>query len=584
MLYLAEVIRKTRVIGGGKAEFRLLACQRTEQSWSAVPGEEIISAPDDVSYSAGVLVLVDLSAAKQVQRHTEAGRQIVSILQNFSRLQEKSKNQEEEIEQWKQSLTYQSQELNRREMEMEARQEQLEQLEEDFEKLDQQRQEIETAQADLNRLREEYERKSQDLEGAWAQLQGAENRLEERQCELQQASVLDERQAQQIQDLLGRISGAVLPTETIQEQLHASFELIAHQQGFLGQHWQNLEQYRGSAHQLQAEVDRQTQDLHDRWQTWHQACNALTQTRAELQVKQQALQFKQDSAQALATRLQAQDALYQQIAQLSGTSDKTNLEALENMPLEELQNMAKALEQDLEKLSGFVHSQEEELGLQQEDIDTLRNRIQQASQYDRLRMETELADEQDRYQMLNQTLVGQRRNLLERQTILKQHQNVLSRRQGYSTCNEEGGVDLTPVLVQVDQLRQQFSQELQTLKQEIQGLQVAIQQIQPSIEQETRQIDSQRDDLHQSDQQMRCQIAAAAELRGQVNLYQDTLQPMQDHLNGLKHKAEAIASVMAQFQEASGYQLQAVHEMQTTVQQLTHSQSINTQVHELAMS
>lgn len=579
MLYLAEVIRKTRVIGGGKAEFRLLACQRTELSWSAVPGEEIIPALDDVSYGAGVLVLLDLSATKQIQRHAEAGRQLVSILQNFSRLQEKSKNQEEEIEQWKQSLTYQSQELNRREMEMESRQEQLEQLEEDFEKLEQQRQEIETAQEDLNRLREEYERKSQELEGAWAQLRGAENRLEERQSELQQASVLDDRQAQHLQNLLNRISGAVAPTELIHEQLHASFISIDQQQDLLGQHWHNLEQYRKSAQQLQFEVDRQTQELYDRWQSWHQAFNALAQTRAELQAKQQALQLKQDSAHLLATKLQVQEALYQQVAQLSGASDKTNLEALRNMPLNELQSIVRELEQDLEKLSRFVHSQEEELSLQQEEIDNLGRQIQQASEYDRLRLETELADEQDRYQMLNQTLVGQRRNLLERQTILKQHQSVLSRRQGYSVHDNGTTVDLMPILAHLDQLRQQSTQELQTLEQEIQTLQAAVQQSQPPIEQEIVQLDQQRDELHQLDQQVRAQSTAAAELWGRVNVYQESLQPIQDHLNDLKHKAETIASTMTQFQEASGYQLQAVNEMQSTIQQLT-----NAQIPELAVS
>ena len=171
MLYLAEVQKKTRTFGGSKAEFKLLACQRAEHSWSAV-GDEIISAPDDVPYNSGALVLVELSGSRNVQRYTEAGKQLVSILQNFSRLQEKFKTQEEEIEQWKQSLTYQSQELNRREMEMEARQEQIQNVEADFEKLDQERQEIETLRHEVTQLQEEFNRKKQDLEGAWAQLNG----------------------------------------------------------------------------------------------------------------------------------------------------------------------------------------------------------------------------------------------------------------------------------------------------------------------------------------------------------------------------------------------------------------------------
>ena len=93
------------------------------------------------------------------------------------------------------------------------------------------------------------------------------------------------------------------------------------------------------------------------------------------------------------------------------------------------------------------------------------------------------------------------------------------------------------------------------------------------------QLEQQRDELHQLDQQVRSQAAAAAELWGRVNIYQESLQPIQDNLNDLKHKAETIASAMTQFQEASGYQLQAVSEMQITIQQLT-----NAQIHELAVS
>ncbi|GAB4378798.1 MAG: pilus motility taxis protein HmpF [Elainellaceae cyanobacterium] len=579
MLYLAEVIRKARVIGGGKAEFRLLACQRNELSWSAIPGEEIIPAPDDVTYSTGILVLVDLSATKQVQRHAEAGRQLVSILQNFSRLHEKAKTQEEEIEQWKQSLTYQSQELNRREMEMEARQEQLQQMEEEFERLDQQRQEIESAQEELTRLQQEYERKNQDLEGAWAQIRGAEAKLEERQSELQQASVLDEGQAQHLQELLSRISGAVTPTESIREQLHLTFDLIAQQQNGINHHWQNLEQYQSSAQQLQTEVEQQTQELHNRWQGWHQVFDGLAQVRAELQVKQGNLKLKQDHARTVSIQLQYQQALHQQVMELLGTPSKVDLEVLGTMPLEELQTVAQELERDLEKLSRFVNNQEEELALQQEAIDDLHKQIQQASEYDRLRLETELADEQDRYQMLNETLVGQRRNLHERQSVLKHHQNVLARRQGHPVCEGEIAVDLAPILTQVDQRRQQLGEELQELEQQIQQLQESVQQLQHTVDQDSSRLEAERDELRQFDQQLRSQTAAAAELWGRVNVYRETLQPIQDNLNELKQKTEAIASVMTQFQEASDYQLQALHEMQDTVLQLT-----TLPTHELAAS
>jgi chromosome segregation ATPase len=570
VLYLAEVLRKARVIGGGRAELKLLACQRSELSWSAVMGEEIIPAPDDLNYGAGTLVMVELSAGKQVQRYAEAGRQLVSILQNFSRLQEKAKTQEEEIEQWKQSLTYQSQELNRREMEIEAAQEQLQQIEEDFERLEQQKGEIETAQAEVNRLREEFERKTQELEGAWAQLRGETMRLEERQAELQQQTVLDEGQARNFQELLDRLTASVLSPEPFQAQLNGAFEVITQQQDTLNGYWQSLEAQQSMAQQLQGEVDQQAQTLQERWGIWHQAQVALEQARTEFEVKQSQLRAKQENAQQLTTQIQAQLALYQDLTQLAEGSTKIDLQALEQMSLEELQTTVTELENDLEKLSRFVSSQEEELVLQQQAIDELRVQIQQASEYDRLQLETELADEQDRYQMLNETLVGQRRNLQERAATLRHHQTVLAKRQGYPPPEDQPrAIDVDPILVQIDQARRQAVAQLQGLEQEIQMLQRAVATAQQSMSQQEAAQVANWNELQQLDQQIRSQIARAAELQGTVKTYQAVLQPVQDHLNQLKHQTETAATTVSQFQAGSTFQQQILLELRQTVQQLT---------------
>ncbi len=572
MLYLAEVLRKARVIGGGRAELKLIACQRSELSWTAVPGEEIIPAPDDLSYGTGALVMVELSAGKQVQRYSEAGRQLVTILQNFSRFHEKAKTQEEEIEQWKQSLTYQSQELNRREMEIEAAQEQLQQIDEDLERLEQQRQEIEAAQAEVNQLREEYERRSQELEGAWAQVRGEACRLEERHSELQQMTVLDEAQAAQFRNLLDQIATAVGPTELIQTQLNHTFEVITQQQGSLNEHWQLLEQQRASAQQLQVEVDQQVQGFQERWSAWQQAQATVDQVRIDLEVKQTQLQLKQEYAQTLTSQIQAQESLYQGIAQLSDGVDRSALQGLEEMPLETLQSTVADLEKDLGKMSQFVSSQEEELVLQQQTIDDLRRQIQQASEYDRLRMETELADEEDRYQMLNQTLVGQRRNLQEREAVLKQHQMVLAKRQGYPLPHHESKtINVEPILGQIDQAKQQLSQQLQSLEQEIQQLQGTIESAKSSFDQQTASQTTQWNELQQLNEQIRNQIAAASELWGKINIYQDFLQPVQENLNRLKQHAEEAAATMHQMQEASMSQHHAVAEMREAVQRLTNN-------------
>ncbi|MBD2124490.1 pilus motility taxis protein HmpF [Trichocoleus sp. FACHB-262] len=568
MLYLAEVQKKTGFIGSGKAELKLLACQRSEQSWAAVPGEEVIPSDEANSFNAGALVLADLTANKQVQRLQEASRQLVTILQNFSRLQEKFKTQEEEIEQWKQSLTYQSQELNRREMEMEARREQLQQIEEDFEQLEQQRQEIERSREEANRLREELERRNQELEGAWAHLHGEMRRLEERQSEIQQSAVLDDEQAGKIQELLNRLSGSVAPTESAREQLNLAVEIINGQQNILTEHWQRLEQQRASAQQLQQEVDRQAQDLQTRWSEWQQAQTSLEQAKAELKAQQNALNLKQDYAQTLGLRLQNQEELHQQLYRLSETSDKVKIspkvdvEALETMPLGELQGVLQDLQRDWEKILRFVNDQEEELGFQQQTIEEVQAQIQQASEYDRLRLETELADEQDRYQMLNETLVGQRRNLKEREEILAQHQAVLLRREGKSEAvKQESEIDLAPALIQIENIKQQQAEELQKLENQIEQMRGAIQQAQSMVDHQSNEQTQKQNELKQLEQNLQTQRANLAELSGKVSLYQEMMQPVQDHVDGVRQKLEAIAGVLNQVQEASDYQLQAIAEM-----------------------
>ncbi len=121
MLYLARVSKKSLF---GQAELQLLAYQMPDQSWSLVRKQETLTSKEANAYNTGVLVLVEVSENRQVQRVEEAAMKLVEMLHRLSqagRLMDLS-----EIESWRQSLTRQSQELSRREAEVAARQEQLE--------------------------------------------------------------------------------------------------------------------------------------------------------------------------------------------------------------------------------------------------------------------------------------------------------------------------------------------------------------------------------------------------------------------------------------------------------------------------
>jgi chromosome segregation ATPase len=573
VLYLAEVQKQRSGfgLGGGKAELKLLACQRGEHNWSAVPGDDAIPVEEANKFNDGTLVLVELSASKQVQRIQEAARQLVSILQNFSRLQDKFKDKEEEIEQWKASLTFSSQELNRREMEMQAREEQLAQMEDELERLEAQRSEIENTREEANRLREEVDRSRVEIETAWEQLRGEQQRVAQQQSQVPQGAVVDRQQTERIQELMKKLGGAIASAQGVREQLNQSFGAVGAQQAILDQHWQQLQQKQSIAQQQQEEVDRQNQSLQNRWQEWYQSQDALAGARADLKGQQSTLSAKQDQAQSVSLQVRAVEDLYQQLSRLAsasgaaaGTQQKVDVSSLEKMPVEELQGLVQHLQQDLEKVFRFVNDQEEELTLQRETIEELQGKIQAASEYDRMALENEMADELESYQMLNETLVGQRLRLQEREDVLKQHQAVLWRRLGTANApkQDRGDIELAPLLAQLNTQRQQQSQELQRLENEIQQLRETISQMEANVNRKNGEGEAKRYELKQFEQNLFNQKGAVAELWGRVKVYQEMLQPVQDHLNALRQKLEAVAGELDRVQETGEEQDRVVSDLQ----------------------
>lgn len=528
MLYLAEVQKqKSGFMGAAKAEVKLLAFQRADQSWYPVQGEEIIPAEESSSFSSGALVLADLNANRQVQRIQDAGRPLVSILQNLSRQLEKAKGQEDEIEQWKESLRYQSEEMNRRHMEMEARLEHLEQIEEEY------------------------------------------NRLQSNP----QTPGLDETTVSQVEELLERLSRGISPTTSVKQELSFSLEVVETGQATLNPHWQGLEEQQQTAEQQQAEVERQTLMLQNSKQEWQQAQNALEQKKADLQVQTTAFKSKQDFAQSLRTQLRDQEEVYQQLYRLIQPacdllfSQHFDLTPLEQMPLEQLQQVAQDLHRDWESASRFVHEQEEELRLKQQAIDELQTQLSRASDDERTNLETELADEQDSYDFLLQTLVGQRQNLQDRKETLRQHQSVLWQRQGIKIGNRQDDykLDLDPIVSQIQMQKQQQTLMLQKLEQEIEQMQSSINQIQGVLEHQTGEQERKWQELQKWEQEMLALRSVTAECWGKIKLYQEILRPVQDHLDQLRQKLTTIAQMLDYSQETGNNQLAAIAQIRHTL-------------------
>jgi len=571
VLYLAEVQKQKGGLlsGSSKTELKLLACQRTDQNWSTV-SEEVIAAEEASKLNDGALVLVELTPNRQVQRIQEAGRPLVNILQNFSRQLEKYKLKEDEIDQWKESLTFQAQELNRREMDMEVRLEQLHEMEDEFQRLEAQKQEVDTSREQIEQLQAEVERNRQELEGAWEHLRGEQRRLEER---LQEGNVLDATQSQAMSELLDRLSSRIAPTETVREHLRVAVELIEKQQATLNPHWQNLEQQKTLVHQKQEEADKLAQTYSDRQNSCKQAQDSLQQQTAQLKVNTNSLIAKEEHIRFVKEQLQSQDTLYQQVNFLAASSgnavpsQKLDVQALENMPLDELQKIVQDLIDKLGIDSSFVHDQEQELTYKQQTIEELQQKINQASGQDLVNLQLELSDERDLYQMLNQTLVGQRRNLLARQKLIQQHQNVLLRRQGQPvpTTEDDNSVDFSPILQQIETQRQKQSQELQQLEREIEQMRSAIELDQGMIDNQAHDLQEKQQELKTIESDLLSLKTATAECWGRINLYQEALQPIQDCVDELRHKLQGIGESLAQIQETGDYQLQTITEIRQTI-------------------
>lgn len=577
MLYLAEVQKqKTGFgLGSGKAELKLLACQRGEQSWAAVPGSETIPADDANNLNAGTLVLVDLSPNKQIKGNIEeAANRLVSILQGFSRGQEKIKTKEEEIEQWMQSLTYQSQELQRREMELQVREEEIAQLES-------QRQEIQGSSEEAQRIRDELQAKQQELDAALEKLQSEKQGMEAQLAQSQQSVQLDEGLATHIQELLDYLTQTTPPTASVGEQMAVVLEQISSQQAILDEHWQRLEQHRSQAQLEEQEAETKQQELGRLRQEWDKNQGDLAQAHSQLKLLEKTLSIQQNQANTLDAQVKNQLELREKLVQLSemfeqvAVVQKVDIEALEKMPIEELQGLAQNLQQDLDKIFQFVNGQEEELKLQRETIQELELKLANANDSERWNIQRNLTDEQEAYQMLDQTLVGQRRNLRERQETLTQHQAVLARRQGHgdATPINKPTQPLDPVLAQIDRQKQALEEQLAQIKQEIEQTRQSLDGVEGQVSDRASQMEGKRQAIEQLETQLTQLRSSAAQLRGRVTNYEEMLQPLQDKLNEVKSKLEEVSTLLTQVQETEGHQQQAVAQMRDLLMGLINSQS-----------
>ncbi|MEL6927117.1 MAG: pilus motility taxis protein HmpF [Cyanobacteria bacterium J06600_6] len=573
MLYLAEIQKQSKgFMSGVETRLKLLACQRNDQSWGVVANESItIEEASDFGDSA--LIVVNLGSNRQVQGKMElASPKIIAILKNFSRLLEKNQEQEQEINQWKESLAIQSEELSRRQIEMETRLEQVEQMEEEFKQFEQQKSDIAQAQAETEKIRIEFETKSAELESAWSQLKGKQNNLDE---QLKQAGVLNPEQADEFKQQLEVINGANQVVETLKNKLQHAESAIAVQQQTMQSHWNSLTQNQDEIGAKRQELEHLTAELAEKKSQVQSLQSAIAKAEQDLGIEHKSLEVKQELTQFLNLQSESQSHMLQILGGSETEAEgeaRINLEKLENMPLPNLESVVESLKQDLEKVARFVNDQEEELGWQCKAVEELEVKMTNANDFERLTLEQELADEKEAKKMLDQTLVGQRRSLKERHQVLLQHSRILKRRQGIIDFDFESAIqdiDLTPIKQTLESQQQQLEQQQSELASDVARIELNLQELTTQLEQQKTQKSQHEWEIGQLQDKWHELNLQIATMQSQIDFCQHQLQPLQDALDLINQQMMEMKECFSNSEDNNPHQ--AIAKLESIVNELTVS-------------
>ena len=559
-------------MSGVETRLKLIACQRNDRSWSVVNNESI-TVEEACDFGDGALIVVNLNSNRKIEGKMElASLQVVNILKNFSRLLEKSQEQEQEINQWKESLAIQSEELSRRQIEIDARLEQLEQMEEQHEQLEQQKAEVARAQAESEKSRAELEAKTAELEGAWSQLRGQQDNLNE---QLQQANILDLEEAQKLKQQLREAATGKEVINALKDKLQQAEATLVAQQQAMQTHWDSLSHNQSSIAIKRQELENMAGELSEKRKQVDSLQNAIAEAQKQLREAQKSLEVKLELTQFLNLQSEAQENM-RQILGGSETdangSAKLNLEELENMPLPSLESTVQELKKDLEKVAQFVNDQEEELDWQCKAVEELEAKMSQVSEFERLTLEQELAEEKEAKKMLDKTLVGQRRSLKERHQVLLQHSRVLKRRQGIVDFDFESAIqdiDLTPIKQTLEKQQQELEQQQQELATEVAQIELSIKEIETNLDGQKTQKSQLEWEIGQIQDKWQQLSLEVAEIQSQINFSQHQLQPLQDHLDRLKQNVGEMENSLSSTD--SGNHSEAIGKIEQIIDQITIS-------------
>ena len=397
MQYLAELQKTQAAFGlGGNSSVRLLARNTGENVWQPITNEQVLPIQDSSQakdFKDGQMIIAEVTGSNQVQSIQDASKKIVNILQAFSRSQDKYKSAEEEVEQWKQSLNFQSQELHRREQE-------LEQKELELEHLEARKQEIEELESKFAKERNEIEQLRKNIEAERGQFEA-------------KAASLTVDQAEHIKTLISQLSTSFTNPDSLRDRILSAMNLINQRQEVLTGFWQNLDGLKSEAEKQKGILNKSTEELNTRKTQWQQTQVALADAQAELKAQRGILKLQENNMAMSRVQLDAQIDLYEQTSNAietfggPGSMEVLSPEEesrLQSMPIEELESTIKALQADFDKLVNYVSAQEDELAGLEGEIADLQSQVETADQFARIELESNKEFAEEQYKLLEESV------------------------------------------------------------------------------------------------------------------------------------------------------------------------------------
>ena len=574
MLYLAAIDKGSF----RRATIQLLAKKVSERSWVAV-SEDAIPIEDSGKFNSGTLVLAEINSNQQVERMREASKEIVGALQGFSRILEQTKGQDDEIEQWKQSLTFQSQELNRREVELETREEELQQLAEEYQQyesalksLEAQRTEVETLERNLNEQQQAMGEQRRQLN---EQQQELSQRLEEINQSSASSSRLDEAATERLKALSHNISQTLqFDPEALSEEVQALKmqlgEKIKALDGSVAAVVPDKEHAQRNQQQLNTDFEQWVQNHRE----WLKLQTSIAASQGEVGTLEKVVAATDSRLNTVNEQLQKQEEALRFSRQLLERSDVIVAEGVETSSApqispEELEAQLTSLRREYDQNSRLVEQQVTELTENHQKLEDLQSRLNGASADERFDIEMDIDYAKSACATLEESLAPQQRTLQKMQQQMAQKESLLSQLRG-----EPGAVptiptvDIGPLLNQLESHRQFIAAEKQTLEQQLSEQRSSLEQQRSSLEQQQQQADSLKqqldDDRHSLWQ--RCQEVSNS--LGQTTVKEQQLNEVKTLLVELQSQVEPLESKSEESQRAVAESRQHAEELQAEIAEL----------------